>query len=267
VHPLPRDDQTRVVVADVHAAYRGLGRLLHEVGAIDDRGVKADSHFVVQLGDLLHLGNDVYEADREALEAGLRWIDLFLLGNHEGFYAYGLDSCTWMGMHRPEGVHPEVRAAMADLAEGGHWHIAAAIDGWTLSHAGIHPSYQAELTARGGDAEAVVASLEEVFAARLEGSDHVPLIDRVGPVRGYEGEPGGVLWMDFTELEPVIERNTIRQIVGHTPQEEPRLVGGTVWAVDMGGGRSGTVSALVKPPGRDDWTPVVVAAPPDDRIS
>src|SRR4051812_41833775 len=112
MHPEPGPDQVRVVIGDVHAAHRGLEALLREVGAIDDAGERRPTHFVAQLGDLLHLGHATAEADARTLEAGSRWIDLQILGNHEGFYAFGLDSCWWQGMASPDQVD---QAIMAEL--------------------------------------------------------------------------------------------------------------------------------------------------------
>jgi hypothetical protein len=247
-----------VVIGDVHAAHRGLEILLREVGAIDANGYRRSTHFVVQLGDLLHLGHETGEADRATLAAGTRWIDLQLLGNHEGFYAYSLDSCWWNRMASPDQVHPEVRDALVQQAQRGRWNIAAALDGWVLTHAGVHPAYQAQL---GAGSQEVATALAATFSERLASGQRVQVIDCSGPVRGYDQEPGGVLWCDMTEIESVAGENTLRQIVGHTPQEAPRLVGDRIWAVDTGGGRSGTLSAIVKNPGDDHWTPVSVAVP------
>lgn len=254
----PRPDQVRVVVGDVHAAHRGLELLLREVGAIDAWGNRSPSHFVAQLGDLLHLGHETAEADRATLAAGTRWIDLQVLGNHEGFHVFSLDSCWWTGMATPDQVHPEVRDALGRQAQEGRWNIAAALDGWVLTHAGVHPAYQAQL---GEGSQAVANAIGATFAERLSNGHRVPVIDCSGPVRGYDPDPGGVLWCDMTEMEPVVAENALRQIVGHTPQAAPRLVGGRVWAVDTGGGRSGVLSAIVKEPGDDRWTPVSVAVP------
>jgi len=263
MHPEPGPEQVRVVISDVHAAPGGLEALLREVGAIDADGTRLDSHFVVQLGDLLHLGHGTAEADHRTLELGTRWIDLQLLGNHEGFYAYALESCWWSGMASPDQVHPDVLGTLGRQAKDGRWHVAASIDGWLLTHAGLHPAYQDGL---GSDAADVAGSLASTFAERLAQGQRVPVIDRSGPVRGYDPEPGGVLWCDMSEIEPVAGDNRLQQIVGHTPQETPRLVGERIWAVDTGGGRSGVVSAMVKRPGEDAWTPVSVHAP-DPQVS
>lgn len=251
-------------MTDVHAAHRGLESLLREVGAIDADGNRLDSHFVAQLGDLLHLGHQVHEADLRTLEVGLRWIDLFVLGNHEGFYTYRLESCWWSHILTPDRVHPEVIDRLSEMTAAGRWHIAAAIDGWVMSHAGIHPDYQKDLLDRAGssEADAVVGALAALFADRLETGRRTPIIDSSGPVRGIDAEPGGVLWADFSEQEAAMDRNVLHQIVGHTPQARaPRLVGDRFWAADMGGGRTGTLGALVKGPDEEEWTPVVVSVP------
>jgi len=258
MQPAPRPDQVRVVISDVHAAHRGLELLLRQVGAIDEAGAKRGTHFVAQLGDLLHLGHRTAEADRQTLAAGTRWIDLQLLGNHEGFYAFSMDSCWWNHMATPDQVHPEVLATLTQQAREGRWRIAATIDGWLLTHAGVHPAYRPEL---GDEPSGIAQALVTTFADRLAAGQRVPVIDCSGPVRGYDPAPGGVLWCDMSEIEPLAADNSVRQIVGHTPQEAPRMVGDRLWAVDTGGGRSGRLSALVKQPGDDRWTPVTVDAP------
>jgi hypothetical protein len=258
----PRPDQVRVVVGDVHAAHRGLELLLREVGAVDESGDKRDSHFVVQLGDLLHLGHGTGEADLRTLELGTRWVDLQLLGNHEGFYAYSLESCWWNHMASPDQVHPDVLAELPRQAREGRWRIAATLDGWLLTHAGVHPTYRPGL---GEEPTDVAEALAATFAERLANPRRIPVIDCSGPVRGYDPEPGGVLWCDLSEIEPVAQENTINQIVGHTPQAAPRMVGDRMWGVDTGGGRSGRLSALVKEPG-GDWAPLSVDAP-DPQVS
>jgi hypothetical protein len=263
VHPEPRPDQVRVVVGDVHAAPGGLEALLREVGAIDDEGNRLDTHFVAQLGDLLHLGHRTGEADLRTLELGTRWIDLQILGNHEGFYAFTLESCWWAGMASPDQVHPDVLATLRRQADDGRWHLAATVDGWLLTHAGVHPAYQEDL---GDDEATALDRLTSTFAERLADHQRIPVIDCSGPVRGYDPAPGGVLWCDLTEIEPVAGENRLQQIVGHTPQTTPRKVGELLWAVDGGGGRSGRVSALVRHPRDEGWTPVTVDAP-DARVS
>ena len=252
-----------MIVGDVHGAYRGLEILLREVGAIDERGDRLDTHFVAQLGDLVHLGDNVREADVHALELGQRWIDLQVLGNHEGFYTHRLESCWWTHMHRPDQVHPDLLTRLPQLASKGRYHIAASIDGWILTHAGIHPHHQQALLEESGEApEAVVQTLTRIFNDRLANGRRVPIIDSSGPIRGYDREAGGVLWCDFTEQEETVDRNRLHQIVGHTPQDRaPRLVGESIWAADMGGARTGTMSALVKEAGRDEWVPMVLPAP------
>jgi hypothetical protein len=263
VHPEPKPEQVRVVIGDVHAAPLGLEALLRQVGAIDDDGNRRPSHFVAQLGDLLHLGHATAEADRRTLELGSRWIDLQVLGNHEAFYAFGLDSCWWAGMASPDQVHPDVLETLRRQAVEGRWQVAATLDGWLLTHAGLHPSYQGEV---GTQTSQAADALRSAFAERLANGARIPVIDRSGPVRGYDPEPGGVLWCDLTEIEPLAGENELHQIVGHTPQDAPRMVGDRMWATDGGGGRSGRVAAIVKQPGDDRWTPVTVDAP-DPQVS
>ena len=110
-----------------------------------------------------------------------------------------------------------------------------------------------------------VHALAATFARRLSEGQRIPVIDCSGPVRGYDPDPGGVLWCDLTEIEPVAAENRLRQMIGHTPQEAPRLVGERIWAVDTGGGRSGVLSAVVKEPGDDRWSPISVDVP-DPRV-
>src|SRR5262249_15873859 len=161
------------------------------------------------------------DADRRTLELGSRWIDLQLLGNHEGFYAHGLESCWWAGMASPDQVHPDVLAALRSQASDGRWVVAATVDGCLLTHPPVHPAYQEE---GGTDATVAAGALSATFRERLANGARVPVIDRSGPVRGYDPNPGGVLWCDLSEIEPLADENELRQLVGHTPQEAPRMV-------------------------------------------
>ena len=68
--------------------------------------------------------------------------------------------------------------------------------------------------------------------------------------RGGRDRCGGVLWNDPAEMTD--EPTPWPQIIGHTPQLEPRCHEGWRWTIDVGAALSGRVAALVAEPG-SDW--------------
>lgn len=261
--PLPLDAVTRVIISDVHGDHVALKILLQKIGVLDSRGARNEGFFVAQLGDLVHLGHGVHDDDAITLDLSRNWIDLQILGNHELYYCFGLESGLFAGINSANTLHPAIPGLLAELKHSGRLHPAAAIDGWLLTHAGLHPCYQDELPkALLSDAAGLAEELESRFVERLNDGESC-LFDAVGPRRsgGRDERPGGIFWMDFSELEEIIGNNRVRQIVGHTPQLKPRQLA-NVWVNDVGAALSGKLSALVKAGPGGDWDVVVISRRP-----
>lgn len=229
-----------VVIGDVHARSEALRALLVAIGALDEHGQRNRGCWIVQLGDLL---------DRRASESAnlataslaASAIDLVLAGNHE---AQMLADRRCVG-----------GAALATLAARGWPHAAAACGEWLITHAGVHPKLARDLPRQ---ADECAAEINDRWHRRTPDEDGDPLFDWIGPARRGKAPYGGIFW-----THPLEWRGTRKppwgQIIGHVPHREPRLLPGRRWAIDLGA-REGRLAALVRPPRRRRWQPVVVDA-------
>lgn len=253
-------DVTRVVVGDVHGDLL-LETLLADIGVLDSQGRRNDGFYVVQLGDLVHLGHDAFHRDAHVIEIVLRGgVDRVLLGNHEAFHAYGMLCGQFSGMHGR--LIPEVEHGLRRLKDSGHLHPAWEIDGWLITHAGVHPSYASQLPRCARDA---AHAINRCFFGYLQEGRRpsLPLFEAVGPVRGNEDRPGGLLWADDQEI--IRHAGTLRwpQIIGHSPQPygiEANQPAPDLWICDAGAALSGRLAALVKPGAAAGWQPHIISA-------
>ena len=76
---------------------------------------------------------------------------------------------------------------------------AVALDGWLLTHAGVHPCLADEY---GLPAEpmACTEAIRDLFARRLASGAREPLFDAVGRDRGGAHPSGGIFWCDWRRL-------------------------------------------------------------------
>jgi hypothetical protein len=228
----------KVAVGDVHGRADVLRALLRALGVLDARNRRRPGFWVVQVGDLL---------DRRATpEANLRTarlaagaLDVVLAGNHEA------EMLTESGS-----THGR---ALATLASRGWPHAAAALDGWLLTHAGVHPELTHDLP-RGANECAV--EINDRWHRRSPAGFGDPLFDWVGPARGGVAPYGGLLWRADSEWPP-LGRTPWGQICGHVPQPQPRLLPGPRWLIDVGA-RESRLAALVRRDRAARWRPVVV---------
>jgi hypothetical protein len=245
---------TRVVIGDIHGDVVGLGALLQAIRVIDADRRRQDGFWVVQLGDLLHMGHRQMVRDRDTALLADGVVDVQLVGNHELWHAYGLDAGFFHGID-PD-VYPETREALRRWIDRGQLLAACDIDGWLISHAGVHSCYASGLAR---DAASAAEQINERFRRRLSSRKAVALFDAVGYSRGGVSEHGGIFWEDF-KLLARDATNPWRQIVGHTPQPDVRCVNNRAWCVDVGAALSRRVPALVKQGCKGDWEPLVVAS-------
>jgi hypothetical protein len=226
-----------VVIGDVHARCDALYSLLRELGVIDANGHRRRTGWIVQVGDLLDRkagAEDNLATAHLAAEA----LDVVLVGNHE-----------WKLLTESDGDHG---AALATLASHGWPHAAAAVDGWLVTHAGVHPDFAATLPA---DASECAGEINHRWHRGNGRRARDPLFAAVGPARGGSDAHGGILWMHSTEW-PKDLTTPWGQIAGHVPQSEPRLLPGPRWAIDIKA--ADRLAALVRADGEDRWRPVVV---------
>jgi calcineurin-like phosphoesterase family protein len=227
-----------IVIGDVHARTEALRRLLRVLGALDERGRRTRGCWVVQIGDLL----DRHATDRANLATARlasSAVDIVLAGNHE-----------LQLLREPAGV---AGTSLATLAASGWPHAAFAFGDWLVTHARVHP-----LLARGLPAPATecAAEINDRWHRRGPRDSLDPLFDWRGPARGGDAPCRGIFWTHPAEWSGV-GKAPWRQITGHVPQPEPRLLPGRRWAIDLGA-RGGRLAALVRPGGESRWRPVVV---------
>lgn len=201
---------------------------------------------IVFLGDYL---DTRFPREVASLEETVDWLEDFatecgdrvtrLLGNHDLPYlevlqqleAGAKDSLT---VRFPAGVEILPRHVIA-VAEG--WpasfrrgfRLVAEVEGWLLSHAGVHPSFWPA----GGSPGESLAQLEaeaEAALADLPGTQS-PLLE-AGLARGGFQPVGGLTWLDWDdEFEDGLP---LPQLVGHTRHPGEALQGGRSWCLDGG---------------------------------
>jgi len=253
----PLDPTARwLVVGDLHGDWPTLLRLLRHVGAIMEDGERVPGWWLAQGGDLIHGGQPSAD-DERCLAEGMRLFDVLLPGNHALPHAYGgLRFPAFLGRRA---LLPAARDALAAAVVGGRFQVAAAVDGWLLTHAGAHPPMQ-ERFALPSDATACATALMARFIGRLCRGTLAPLFPAVGQARGGSEPLGGLFWLKWHDPSRAAAATRVPQIVGHTPRQAPTRAGDRLWCVDVGAARSGQVCALRRNGTDGAWEPVVVAA-------
>jgi hypothetical protein len=267
LRPAPDETDVRVVVGDTHGDHVGLLLALRQVGAIDERNVRVPGYWLCHIGDVIHAGHGVQDDDVTCLKLALDLFDCLLYGNHETPFAVDLGS--FVGQNPTLDCQPMLDASV----QAGRWQAATAVDGYLLTHAGLHPRLVEGSQAleplrdidRLHDPIAVAGAINDAFELRIESGELEPVFDWVGPVRSSRRrEPcGGIFWCDWSELMEA-ERNPrlrspLKQIVGHTPRRNvQQALDGKYWCVDVGAALSGYVGALAKRPTDKHWQAIRV---------
>ena len=230
-----------VVIGDVHARPDALFALLRELGVIGASGRRRRNGWIVQVGDLLDRKASP-EANLETAQLAAEALDVVLAGNHE-----------WRLFTEAEVEHG---AALAMLTSQGWPDAAAAVDGWLVTHAGVHPAFASELP---HDAADCATEINHRWHRGNGRRARDPLFTSMGPARGGSDPHGGILWMHSDEW-PESEVTPWGQIAGHVPQSEPRLLPGPRWSIDIKA--PDRLAALVRHEGDARWRPVVVKERP-----
>ncbi len=266
-HPAPA---RLVAIGDVHGDLRAARAVLRLAGAIDDADRwSGGAQWVVQLGDVLDRGDDeqaiveLFERlEVEAVAAGGRFI--WLLGNHELMNAAGDFRYVTEGGYRDfadaadvdpdradiaallDGAPALVKARAAAFLPGGSWarrlagqNVAVVIGDAVFSHAGIVPTWTADVGAFNGAARCWLQAGDPRAVPEVATDDE-------GPVwtRAWGGDD-----VDCARLREVLGALGVeRMVVAHTPQ----LTGiteaceGRLWRIDTGmaGYYGGPIQAL-----------------------
>lgn len=270
-----------LIIGDVHGHFDRLEALLLQEGVIDrckrcngngmqggdgDFDLSADCPtchgdgwartdkdvYVVQLGDLGHVGQDNRTGDMFCYRAAVNgWIDLVLWGNHDRF---AIDAGhAFRGCVTPTA---ETQAYMDELMVQGRYKLAHNAHGWLVTHAGLHVAFrdqQVDMHLK-NDVQAFVDWINDADDQwfKLEGLEQKHAIDRapelaeafmirdaVGSKRGGSSRYGGILWRDKTEKLYA----PFPQVFGHSAHskhivQEFDRVGSTTqksYCIDIGG--------------------------------
>jgi hypothetical protein len=227
-----------VVVGDVHGRVDLLRALLRALGALGSGDERRRGFWIVQVGDLLDRRASG-PANLEVARLGVESLDVVLAGNHE--------------VELLSAAGTENGAALSTLASRGWPHAAAALGGWLVTHAGVHPGLTHGLPRR---AEECVVEINDRWHRRSRAASYDPLFDWVGPAKGGVAPYGGLFWRAESEWPPE-GRTPWGQICGHAPQSRPRLVPGPRWLIDVGASGS-RLAALVRRGPIAEWTPWVI---------
>lgn len=142
----------------------------------------------------------------------------FLLGNHDLFYLYGEFPCsgnTFEKFRAIDNVIEDDRVKFNSYFKLCHW-----IGDWCLSHAGLHKTWFEHPISgitQSNTEELCKKALESIWSS----SDPILL---AGRSRGGPQRVGGIVWLDWSEFEPI---ENVNQIVGHTAGKEVRAKAGT----------------------------------------
>lgn len=187
-----------IVVSDLH----GYAALLENTLA--DAGFGGDDRLIAA-GDLVDIGPDDCIAAAEWHRA------VILAGNHEVSAALDVDIFP---------QNPETPARGPEFAQrflSGEWPLAAAVDGWLVTHGGLSVMFDDDVKSSAGDIEQLAERLNEAFRAEmtryLEGEISIWSLGR-SRILGSELGP---LW--FRAGRPDLVARGVRQVVGHTPCE------------------------------------------------
>ena len=212
-------------LGDVHGNASSLAAALERAGADPATGRLPAGLSVVQVGDLLHRGDDVEAVvalvDRFLQRHPDRWVQL--AGNHE---------LRLFGDQHLDHLPPPSATATATVrrwADDGRLHLAAAVTTdtrrWLVTHAGLTPPLWSGTLSGEADPAAAAAHLNALWQAAS------PTVRAAGIGVGRSGVVAGPLWAD-TVVELVVAwhrhgRAPFGQLHGH----------GSPWDAARGGRR------------------------------
>ena len=189
------------VIPDIHGNLDALTHLLTAQGILDQ---EYKNCITVQLGDLANCVRESEEDDLACLETVGKWIDVYLVGNHE--YGHITGRRGFSGFFNFPSVGKKVRELDPQPCYEAY--------GWFLSHAGLSKDVAESMSFEpGDDVEVICAMIGDMWDADYSHD----LFSSIGRARGGWQEQGGILWSDYRE--PHVK---IKQVYGHTPGKEIR---------------------------------------------
>lgn len=286
---LPAPSDIRVILPDLHGNHVALMKMLRGVGALTAEGERVPGFWVCALGDVVHGGHNVTDADRVTLELACEygWVDAAVLGNHELPFVTSLPS-AFVGMHGEGGraYHPSCQAELNRAFRAGFFTAALAVDGWLLTHAGFSPEhlYDDEEHPTNHDLRAALRTedparsladcINDRFEKRLMTHARDIVIDGVSSWRGGVSAVGSVFWADLNEVVHDARKhgNPVAQVIGHTPRPDSKhklfafpfeleLGHHPLLSVDLAGIDDGFIGCVTKRALDREWTSHVITRP------
>ncbi len=197
-----------LVISDVHLqperAEEWIARLSHRHDRVVFLGDYFDSHGAGN-------GPEPTAATASWLAESLKRPErVHLVGNHDLSYLLhrGFTACSGYSEENQAVLAPYLSASAFDRLQP-----AVAIDGWLLSHAGVHRQLVKDLAP-----ETVLPLIQEQWEQLKEGG--CPPLFGCGYSRGGPQPYGGITWQDFGEFRPTPGLN---QIFAHTPAKTVRV--------------------------------------------
>ena len=211
-----------LIIPDLHGGFYSMINLMESVGALQN-GQRNKDWFVVQTGDAANCVFSSINDDEEMLVALPKYVDTYLIGNHE----YGYFGSGFGGFY----YHSPINAALQSMYRTGYLKAAHEVDGILITHAGL--------------VESMDFSADEINEA-WKSDPILPVFSTVGYSRGGHYPVGGILWSDHREPK----NPSLRQIYGHTVGREVRRVdypnGNYSICIDLGAGKhSNTIAGAV----------------------
>ena len=224
------------VIGDVHGHIDRLNALLCRANAVHQ-----DTQ-IVFLGDLGHYGVDTWSGDQACISFAAEIGAIVLWGNHDR-------AIVDPDNHRFRGYQHPGPGAQDFIEEKLDMRIAYAVDGYLLTHAGLHPAWASSSVKRVFTAEGWVRYLESV-------PFDDPIITSIAAPRGGWARQGGILWRDARED---LFRG-VKQIFGHTRgwvRAYPTEGSAASFCIDTGSKENGSLVGM--------WTDTreIVAVGPD----
>lgn len=192
--------------------------LHHQTGNADFWLNAVDHDRVIFLGDFFDAHGDTVEDATRTAEWLIRQMEqtdaVFLFGNHDLAYRFRGNEkvdCPGFSHAKSDAIHRAIKRE--------HWsrfRLAHTEQGWLVSHAGFHPAWMKEPTAK-----RILARCDK--AMRLAGQNQIDPILGMGEQPGGIQKFGGPLWMDWNHFMPI---KGINQIVGHTSGDDVRMLEG-----------------------------------------
>ena len=260
-----RESMPTVVISDLHGDYENLWRIIRDTGIVDsdkeyfevedDLPVKRDDAYVIFVGDIADFGRmaEPHE-DAATLRLAAKYGDVFIPGNHEMPYLYSFGGRE-MGFG---GMRNELESGIQDALRIVRWEIewvpAVEVNGWLVTHAGLHPDHLRDLGNPEDAYEAAYALPERFKACVFDRQEWPYVFTGVDYLRGGYGV-GGIFWTDVKTLLGA-GPSRIPQIVGHSYIGPDPILANNVWYIDTGKGHP---AALVWNEEGEVWEPYTTA--------